>query len=165
VNAGLGVRIALDAYGLARTFARARVGLSALAAHWKAAHVADTTVTFDTLKALQVHADLATQITFNDVLSVLNCMHNLRQLLLSQILGPNAWIDIGFGQNLDCVCGTNAVNVSKRDINALIRRNFNTNDACHKILSLPLFVAFVAANHANDALAPDDFAIFAKLFY
>jgi hypothetical protein len=32
-------------------------------------------------------------------------------------------------------------------------------------LSLPLLVPFVAANHTDDALAPDDFAIFAKFFY
>jgi hypothetical protein len=30
---------------------------------------------------------------------------------------------------------------------------------------LPLLVAFVAANDANDAFAPDDFAILAKFFY
>jgi hypothetical protein len=29
---------------------------------------------------------------------------------------------------------------------------------------LTLFVAFIAANDANNAFAPDDFAIFAKLF-
>jgi hypothetical protein len=29
---------------------------------------------------------------------------------------------------------------------------------------LPLLVAFVAANDPDDALAPDDFAIFAKFF-
>jgi hypothetical protein len=30
--------------------------------------------------------------------------------------------------------------------------------------SLPLFVPFVAANNANDTLAPDDFAVFAEFF-
>jgi hypothetical protein len=32
-------------------------------------------------------------------------------------------------------------------------------------LSLPLLVAFVAANDANDALALNDFAVFAKFLY
>jgi hypothetical protein len=31
-------------------------------------------------------------------------------------------------------------------------------------LSLPLLVAFVAANHPDDAFAPDDFAVFAEFF-
>jgi hypothetical protein len=32
-------------------------------------------------------------------------------------------------------------------------------------LSLPLFVAFVAANDPDDAFAPDDFTILAKFLY
>jgi len=32
-------------------------------------------------------------------------------------------------------------------------------------LALPLFVAGIGTDHADDAFAPNDFAIFAQLFY
>ena len=41
-------------------------------------------------------------------------------------------------------------------------RNFHTNDACHRslnALTLPLLVAGVRANHADDAFAPHDLAV------
>src|SRR6185503_15689079 len=163
MNTRLRVRVALHTDRLARTFARAGVGLRALTAHRQAAHVADATIALDALKALEVHADFAAQITFDDILAVLDRVNDLRKLRFAQVLRANLRIDIGLGQNLNRVCGANAINIPQRDINALIRRNFYTNNTCHK-LSLPLLVAFVAANNANDALTPDDLAIFAKFF-
>src|SRR5437764_6940135 len=163
VNTGLRVRVALHTDRLARTFARAGVGLCALTAHRQAAHVADATMALDALQTLEVHADFAAEITFNDILAVLDRVNDLRKLRFAQILRANLRVDVGLGQNLHRVRGADAINIPQRDINALIRRNFYTNNTCHK-LSLPLLVAFVAANNPNDALAPDDFAIFAKFF-
>jgi hypothetical protein len=62
MDTGFRARITLHADGLARTFARARVGLRALATHRQAAQVANAAIAHDALKALQVHADFAAQV-------------------------------------------------------------------------------------------------------
>lgn len=137
MNSGLRSGIAHDADGLARAFARAGVGLGALAANRKATEMPDATVTLDTLKALQVHTDFAAQITFNDVFAVLDRMDDLRKLLLGEVLGPDAWIDVGLGQDIFRVARADAVNIAQGDVDALVRRNFYADDTCHifKILS------------------------------
>ena len=66
-------------------------------------------------------------------------------------------------QNLERVDRADAVDVAERNINALVRRNFYTNDACHK-LTLTLFVTFVRADDTNDATATHNFAVLAQLF-
>jgi hypothetical protein len=44
-------------------------------------------------------------------------------------------------------------------INSVIQQSI------HRVcLALPLFVASVRANHPDDALAPNDFAVFTKFF-
>src|SRR6516162_6849216 len=150
MDARLSVRIALHADGLARTCACAGVGLRALTAHRLAAHVADTTIALDALQALQVHTDFPAQIAFDNIFSILDRMDNLRKLGFAEVLRADARVDLGLRQNLDRVRRADAVNIPQRDIDALIRRNFYTNDTCHK-LSLPLLVTLVAANHTDDA--------------
>src|ERR1019366_6597357 len=112
MDAGLGGWAANDADGLARAFAGARVGLSALTAHWQAAEMPDATITLDALQPLEVHPDLAAQIAFDDVLAVLNGMHDLGELLFGQILGTDAGINIRLGQNNFRIAGAKAVNVA-----------------------------------------------------
>src|ERR1700758_5290942 len=95
MDAGLGVRIALNADGLARTLARAGVGGGPLTADGQAAEMPDAAVTFDTLKAFEVHADFAAQIALDHILAVLDRVNDLRELLLVQILGADGGIDFG----------------------------------------------------------------------
>jgi len=163
MDAGFGVWVALHTDGLAGTFAGAGVGLRALTAHRQAAHVADATIALDALEALEVHADFTAEIAFDHILAVLDGVDDLRELRFAEVLGPDFRVNVGASQDFDRVARADAVNIPQRDINALIRRNFYTNNTCHK-LALPLFVPFVAANDADDALAPHDFAIFAKFF-
>jgi len=163
VDASLRIGIALDANSLARSLAGAGVGGGALATHGQPAQVTDAAVTFDTLKALKVHADFPAEIAFNDVLAVLNGMHNLGQLLFVKVFGADTGVDLGFFQNHLRVAGADAVNVTERNIDAFFSGNFNSNDTCHKILSLSLFVALIRANDTNDAFSFDDFAMLAKL--
>ena len=86
-------------------------------------------------------------------------------MLLAQILGANGRVDIRFGQNDFGVAGTDAINVAQGDFDALVGRDFYSNDAGHNLgLTLALFVAGVGTDHPDDAFAADDFAIFAKLF-
>ena len=135
MNAGLGVGIALHADGLARTFARAGVRLGALAAHGQAAHVADAAVAFDALQPLQVHADFAAQIAFDDVFAFLNGMDDLRKLLLGQIFGADGRVNVRALEDLLRVDGADAVDVAQRDVDALVRRNFYSDNTCHKFLN------------------------------
>jgi len=142
--------------------------------------MADAAVGFDGLHPLQIHADLAAQIAFDDIFAILNGVDDLGQLLFVQIFSANARIDFGFGQDVPGVAWADAVNVAQRDFDALFTGNFHTNDACHSLiirlqsytvtmlhrrLALPLLVTFIRADDADHASALDDLAVFAKLFY
>ena len=81
MDASLGSRVPHDTDGLARAFASAGVGLCTLPAHRQAAQVSNASITLDALQPLEVHADLAPQITFDDVFAVLDRMDDLRELL------------------------------------------------------------------------------------
>jgi len=112
-----------------------------------------------------------------DVLAVLNGVNDLRHLLFVQVLGANAWINPGFFQNDLRVGRADAVDVAQRNVDALLAGKFPLrlcvpykiilimlNEPQHlRVSSLTLFVARIRADDANDALALDDFAIFAKL--
>jgi len=134
VDAGLGVRVALHADGLARAFARASIGLGALAADGQTAHVADAAIALDTLQALEVHADFAAQVAFDHVLAFLDGMDDLRELLLGQISGADGRVNVRALEDFFRVDGANAVDVAQRDVDALVRRNFYSDDACHIFL-------------------------------
>ena len=138
--------------------------------------MADAPIAFDALEPFQVHADFAAQIAFDDVFAFLNRMNNLGKLLLRQVLGPDAGINVGVLQNLLRVGRADAVNVAQRDVNALVRWNFNSNDAGHifvkslngRVLessTLPLLVPFVRANHADDAATAHHFAVLAQFLH
>src|SRR2546421_10535930 len=122
MDAGLCRWAAHHTNGLARAFSRARVRLRPLAAHWQPAQVADTAITLDRLEALQIHTDLPAEIAFDHILAVLNGMDDLRELLLGQIFGPDARINIRPGQDDFRVARANPVNIPQRNFDALIRR-------------------------------------------
>ncbi len=94
MDAGLGARVALHADGLTRTFARAGVGLRALAAHGQAALVADATVATDALETLEIHADFAAEVALDDILALLDRVDDLRELGLGQILCADGRVNI-----------------------------------------------------------------------
>src|SRR3954470_8368233 len=126
MDAGLGVGVALHTDGLARTFARPGVGLSALAAHRQTAQMADAAVTLDALEALQVHTEFAAQIAFDDILAFLDRVHDLRKLVFVEGLGADARVDLRAFEDLLRVDRADAVNVAERDIDSLLAGNINT---------------------------------------
>ena len=136
MNAGLGLRIALDTNSLARALAGAGVGGGALAADRQTAQVTNAAITLDALEALQVHADLAAQIAFDHVSAVLDRMDDLGYLLFAKIFGADLAIDFGALENIQRVGRANAINVAERDIDALLTRNFNTYNTCHSFSSM-----------------------------
>ena len=126
MDAGLGVGVALHADGLAGTFAGAGVGLGALAADREAAQMADATVALDALEALQVHTDFAAEIAFDDVLAILDGVHDLRELSFAQVFRAHCAIDARAFQNLFRIHRADSVDITKRDIDALLRGNVHT---------------------------------------
>jgi hypothetical protein len=136
MNAGFGSWAAHDAYGFTRAFASTSIGLGALTTNWEATQMTDTAVTLDALETLQVHADLAAEIALDDVLPILDGVNDLRKLLFGQILRTNAGINVGFGEDDFRIAGTQAVNITERNINALVRGHFYSDDAGHVLLKL-----------------------------
>ena len=131
MDADFGVGIALHADRFARPLARPRVGLGALATHGQPAQVARSAVAFNALEALQIHADIAAQIAFDQILAFLNGMYDRRNLLLGELLCARLRINLGARQDFLRVGGTNAIDVAQRDINPLLARNLNTDNTCH----------------------------------
>lgn len=130
--------------------------------------MSDTSIALDTLKAFQIHANLPPEIALNHVLSILNRMDDLRKLLLVQILGTDRRIDLSLRKDLFRVYRPNAINIAKGYIDPFLAWNINTYNSCHKklcVLALPLLVAGIGANDADDALPLDNFAVFAKPLY
>jgi len=82
MNAGLGIRVTLNTHGLPRPLTRPRIGLGSLTADRQAPEVPLTSIGFDGLETLQVDTQLTAQVTFDDVLSVLDRLDDLGQLLL-----------------------------------------------------------------------------------
>lgn len=166
MDTGLGSWVAHHADGFARAFARAGIGLGTLATHRQTAQMAHPAVALNALKTLEVHTNFTPQVAFNHVFAILNGVHDLGKLLFGQVFGANAGIDIRPGQNVFGIAGTDAVDIPQGDIDTLVWRNFDADDTSHKIrigLALTLFVPRVRADHANDAFATNNFAIFAKL--
>jgi hypothetical protein len=93
--------------------------------------VANTAIALDALQPLEVHANLAAKIAFDDILAILNGVDNLRELLLGQIFGADGGIYLRLDQDFLGIGGANAVNVAKRDVDALVRWNFHANNTSH----------------------------------
>ena len=174
MDAGLGSWAPHDTHRLARPLARAGVGLGSLSPHRQTAQVTDATIRFDALQSFEIHTDLSAQIAFNDILAILNGVNDLRELLLGQILGANARINICLGQDDFCVAGADAVDVAECNVDPFARRDFHTNNSSHIFLNkfnklprrrstLPLLVAGVGADYPDDAFAANNFAILAEL--
>ena len=165
MDASFGFGIALHADGLPWTLACAGVGGSALSADRQSAQMADAPITFDGLKPLQVDADFASQVAFDDVFAVLDGVDNLGELRLGQVFRPDIGADLGLFEDDLGIGGADAIDVAQRDVDAFLGRNFNADDTCHSRLTLSLFMPGIRADDTNDAFASDHFAIFAKLFH
>ena len=126
MNAGLGVRIALHADSLARTFACAGIRLGALATDGQSAEMADAAVALDALETLQVHTDFAAEIAFDHVFAVLDGMNDLRKLGFGEVASADGTFDPGFLEDQLCVHRADAINVAKGNIDPLLAGNINT---------------------------------------
>src|SRR5215472_1544197 len=134
MNAGLGGGIADHADRLARAFPRAGVCLCPLSAYRQAAQVTDTAITLDALQPLQVHADLAAQVALDNIFPILDRVNNLRELLLGQIFGADARVDVRVSKDLPRVGRADAIDRAQGDFDAFVGRNFDSNNTSHVLL-------------------------------
>ena len=83
-------------------------------------------IALDRLQPLEVDAEFPAKIALDDVLSVLDRVHDQRHLLFGQRLGTGRWIDSSLGQDDLGVHRTDAVDVAEGDVHPLVTRNINT---------------------------------------
>src|SRR5438477_10330461 len=131
MDAGFSGGVTDHADRLARALTGAGIGLRSLAADRQPTQVTDPAIAFNALQTFQIHADFPAQISFDHVLAILNGMNDLRELLLGQVLGAQAGIDIGAGENLFGVGRADAINITQRDFDAFVGWNFYSDDASH----------------------------------
>src|SRR6204780_837261 len=98
----------------ARAFARARVGVRALAAHRKSATMPNATIASEIHQALDGLLEVAAQIAFDFV------------------VGVDRGVDFGGGQNLERARPAYSVDIGQRDIHPLVLRQFDSSYACHR---------------------------------
>ena len=125
--------------------------------------MANAAIAANALHALEVHADLASEVALDHVLALLDRVHDCGELFLAQIFGADAAVNIRLLKDLEGVDRTDAVDVAERNVDSLVRRDVDSDDAWHIGLTLALLVADVLADDANDALPPDDPALLTKL--
>src|SRR5260221_14565727 len=70
---------------LRRTFARTRVGVGALAAHRQSAAMAQAAIAAEIHQTLDVHAGLATQVAFDQIVAV-DHFADLQDFLVAQLI-------------------------------------------------------------------------------
>jgi hypothetical protein len=153
--------------GLARTLAGAGIGPGALAAHGQATTVAEAAVAADVHQALDVHRGFTTQVTFDGEQGDL--LTDFFQIAIGQVFDLFGVGDVACFANFASARATDAKDSSQADFGVLLRRNIDTSDTSHvrplKLLksALTLFVAWVRADHTDNALATDNLAIAANL--
>src|SRR3954465_5674995 len=126
----LGLLLAGD--GALGTLAGTRVGLGALAADREALAVPATLVAADLDLAPDVGLDLAAEVTLDlDLVVALDRVAELHELLVAELVDAEVGADPGHGQELLGAGTADAVDVGECDLDALVAREVDTNEACH----------------------------------
>ena len=116
-------------------------------------------------ETLDVHRDLAAKIAF-DLEGRVEHFADLLDVTFVEILRLLARSDARAFANFLRARGANSIDVLKRDNYVLATGKIYACDTSHSkpLLTLPLLVARVGANHTNDALAANDLALVTDLF-
>src|SRR5574344_699265 len=121
---------------LALAFASAGVRLGPLSANRKAFLMTDATVASDFFKTLDVERDFAAKIAFGLVLG--NLPTEGDQLLISQILDPDVFGDIGVFADFARKGRADAVNIRKGGHDAFFIGDINPDNRCNRFVFSPL---------------------------
>src|SRR5919202_1792030 len=112
------------------TLAGARVGTRALAAHGQATAVADALVAARLHLAPDVRGDLAAQVAL-DLEVGLDVVTEVDDLLVREVTGPLARVDVGRGQRLQGAGAADAEDVRERDLHPLVAGEVYADETCH----------------------------------
>src|SRR5271163_3035844 len=138
-------RLFFAGYDLARAFAGARVGVSALAANRQATTMADAPVASEVHQALDRLLEVAAKIAFYFIVGV-DHLADVNLLVRRQVVGLGRRIHFGGGEDFNRARAADAVDVGESDIHPLVFRQFDSSYACHRetlFLALALLVARV----------------------
>src|SRR5580704_473520 len=155
---------------LARTFARARIGVRALATHRQIPPVAQPAVALNFDQPANVHLDLLAEIAFDAALGF-NGLAQLIDFFLGQVLDLLGFVHVRLGAKRPRPRLPDAVDRSEADPDTLLQRKIYSSNTCHACslyrfgLALALLVLRVDANHAHHAAPVNHLALVANLFY
>src|SRR4030095_6735025 len=123
-------------------------------------------ITADIHQTLDVHLNPLAQVAFNFALRF-QYGADPAQLVFTQIANTRVEVHSGFLQNRTPTRTANSIDIGKTNLSSLIGWKIYACYTCHLIsrLSLSLLVFGIHANHPNHALAMDDLALVAHLFY
>ena len=145
--------------------AGASVGVGALAVDRKALAVTEAAVAADLHQAGNVLTNLATEVTLGGEVRV-DVVANLRHVVLGEVLDAGVGIHASLSADLGSAGLTDAIEIRKTNLNALLAGKVNAVDTCQlraPLLALTLLVARVLADHVNLAMATNDLALVAHL--
>src|SRR5699024_11068253 len=111
---------------LLRTLTRTRIGLGTLTTDWQATTVAQTLVANDFNLATNVSLNLTAEVTLY-LPGSFNCVTQCRQPVISQVTGTQVRRNAGLFQQLLGTAWADSVNVSERDLHALVAWKINTS--------------------------------------
>jgi hypothetical protein len=146
-----------------RTFARARVGLGALAADGQTPPVTYASVTAYFNKAFDIKSGLAAQVAFHDLRSVDN-VAKAACFIVGQIPHARVGVDARLARDSRRAGAADAKYIGKPDFNAFFPWQIDAGYTCHILasLSLSLFMFRLGrTDYHNPAFALDNLAMFA----
>jgi hypothetical protein len=147
----------LPAHLAPRSFTGAGIGVSALAARRQRASMAKTPVSPQVHQSFDVHGNFPPQIPFDFQIALIDDLTDFRYFGVGQLVCLALQVNLGLFQKLASRRATDAVNVSQSNFNNFISGKINPCNARHTyllfpcLLSLPLFVPGILANHPHDA--------------
>src|SRR5690606_14346900 len=120
---------------LGRTLPGAGVGVRALTADRQALAVTQAAVAGDVHQALDVHRGFATQVALDGVILV-DGLADLQDLGVGQLVDPARRLDADLGRDVPGGGRADAVDVLKRDFDALVGRDVDASDTGHEALQI-----------------------------
>src|ERR1700733_15211775 len=125
---------------LGRTLARARVGMGALTAHRQSAAMTQAAIAAEVHQPLDVHAGLATQVAFDQIVAV-DHFANLQHFLIAPLIDAAIFGNLDLLHDLGRILLADSMDVLERDQNALVSRNIHAGNTGHGLLSCRLSLA------------------------
>src|SRR5262249_41566616 len=138
-----------------RSLARPRVGMRTLPADGQVAAVAEPAIAAPGDEPLDVPPHLAPPVALDLVVGV-DLSADARDLVVGQVVGLAARIDLRTGTDAQRQRSPDPVDVGERYLHALVARQIDARDACHVLSPLPLslLVPRIRALDPDDALTP-----------